>query len=88
MLSRAKHPEKLERGKERKLMDAFGWINLVFLIIVLVGYAYHKGTYNRTKLRPTSVKPKSRQGFYDPTPEIVGAKTIGTGGYVSLLCDR
>jgi len=30
-------------------MDAFGWINLAFLIILLVGYAYHKGTYNPFK---------------------------------------
>ena len=30
-------------------MDAFGWINLTFLVIVLVGYAYHKGTYNPFK---------------------------------------
>ena len=30
-------------------MDAFGWINLAVLIIVLVGYAYHKDTYNPLK---------------------------------------
>jgi len=30
-------------------MDAFGWINLTVLIIVLVGYGYHKGTYNPLK---------------------------------------
>ncbi len=30
-------------------MDAFGWINLVLLVIVLVGYSYHKGTYNPFK---------------------------------------
>lgn len=30
-------------------MDAFGWINLIFLIIVLVAYAYHKGTFNPFK---------------------------------------
>ena len=30
-------------------MDAVGWIFLVGLIIVLVGYAYHKGTYNPFK---------------------------------------
>ena len=29
-------------------MDAFGWINLVLLVIVLVGYSYH-GTYNPFK---------------------------------------
>ena len=31
------------------LVDAFGWINLVLLIILLIGYAYHKGTYNPIK---------------------------------------
>jgi len=30
-------------------MDAVGWIFLVGLIIVLAGYAYHKGTYNPFK---------------------------------------
>jgi hypothetical protein len=30
-------------------MDAVGWIFLVGLIIVLAGYAYHKGTYNPIK---------------------------------------
>ncbi len=41
--------QKLEHGKERELVDAFGWINLAMLVIVLVGYAYHKGTYNPFK---------------------------------------
>jgi len=27
-------------------MDAFGWINLIVLVMVLAGYGYHKGTYN------------------------------------------
>ena len=40
---------KLECRKGRELMDAFGWINLAVLIIVLVGYGYHKGTYNPFK---------------------------------------
>ena len=47
-------------------MDAFGWINLVLLVIVLVGYAYHKGTYNPfkalwddiTKSNKASSKPR------------------------------
>ena len=30
-------------------MDAFGWINLAMLVIVLVGYAYHKGADNPFK---------------------------------------
>ena len=30
-------------------MDAFGWINLVLLIIVLIGYSHHKGTYHPFK---------------------------------------
>jgi len=30
-------------------MDAFGWINLVLLVIALIGYAYHKGTYDPFK---------------------------------------
>ena len=32
-------------------MDAFGWINLVLLVIVLVGYSYHKGAYNPVNAR-------------------------------------
>ncbi|MDZ4342473.1 MAG: hypothetical protein U1E51_08595 [Candidatus Binatia bacterium] len=32
-----------------RFMDAFGWINFVLLVIVLIGYAYHKGTYNPFK---------------------------------------
>ncbi len=47
-------------------MDAFGWINLVLLVIVLVGYSYHKGTYNSfkalwddvTKTSKASSKPR------------------------------
>jgi len=31
------------------LLDAFGWINLVVLVMVLAGYAYHKETYNPFK---------------------------------------
>lgn len=36
--------------KRMTFMDAFGWINLALLIILLVGYAYHKGTYNSLKV--------------------------------------
>jgi len=47
-------------------MDAFGWINLVLLVIVLIGYAYHKETYNPfealweniTKTNKASSKPR------------------------------
>ncbi len=47
-------------------MDAFGGINLVLLVIVLIGYAYHKGTYNPfkalwddiTKTNKASSKPR------------------------------
>jgi hypothetical protein len=35
--------------KRMNFMDAFGWINLALLIILLVGYAYHKGTDNPFK---------------------------------------
>ena len=35
--------------KGSDFMDAVGWIFLVALIIMLVGYAYHKGTYNPFK---------------------------------------
>ena len=46
-------------------MDASGWINLVLLGTVLIGYAYHKGTFNpfkalwddRTKSNKASSKP-------------------------------
>jgi hypothetical protein len=47
-------------------MDAFGWINLVLLGILLIRYAYHKGTYNPfkalwrdiTKTNKASSKPR------------------------------
>ena len=43
-------------------MDAFGWINLVLLVIMLIGYAYHKGTYNPFKALWDDIT-KSKQGF-------------------------
>ena len=47
-------------------MDAFGSINLVLLVVVLVGYAYHKGTFylfkalwdELTKSNKASSKPR------------------------------